>query len=49
MSTASPASSTTVMSSPTLKVPTLVVVGRFDVICGVRWGEELTDYQPNVR
>ena len=25
----------------TLKVPTLVVVGRFDVICGVRWGEEL--------
>jgi pimeloyl-ACP methyl ester carboxylesterase len=24
-----------------LKVPTLVVVGRFDVICGMRWGEEL--------
>ena len=22
-------------------VPTLVVVGRFDIICGVRWGEEL--------
>jgi pimeloyl-ACP methyl ester carboxylesterase len=24
-----------------LKVPTLVVVGRFDVMCGMRWGEEL--------
>ena len=26
---------------PNLTVPTLVVVGRYDVICGVRWAEEL--------
>ena len=26
---------------PALAVPTLVVVGRYDVICGVRWAEEL--------
>lgn len=26
---------------PTLAVPTLVVVGRYDVTCGLRWGREL--------
>ena len=30
-----------VAALPTLRVPTLIVVGRFDVICGVRWAEEL--------
>jgi len=32
-----------------LKVPTLVVVGRFDIICGLRWGEELHLLIPNAR
>jgi pimeloyl-ACP methyl ester carboxylesterase len=26
---------------PSLRVPALVVAGRYDVICGARWGEEL--------
>jgi len=26
---------------PTLSTPTLVIAGRYDVICGVRWAEEL--------
>jgi pimeloyl-ACP methyl ester carboxylesterase len=26
---------------PSLRVPTLVICGRFDVICGVRWAQEL--------
>lgn len=30
----------------TLRVPTLVVVGRYDVICGVRWAEELHELIP---
>ena len=34
---------------PTLRVPTLVVAGRYDVICGVRWGEELNKLIPNSR
>jgi proline iminopeptidase len=34
---------------PTLRIPTLVVVGRFDVICGVRWAEELHDLIPGSR
>lgn len=34
---------------PTLQVPTLVVVGRFDVICGVRWAEELHELIPGSR
>jgi len=34
---------------PTLHVPTLVVAGRYDVICGVRWGEELTKLIPDSR
>jgi proline iminopeptidase len=29
-----------------VKVPTLVIVGRHDVICGVRWSEELRDLIP---
>ncbi|MFE5091864.1 alpha/beta fold hydrolase [Streptomyces sp. NPDC056638] len=29
-----------------LKVPALVVVGRHDVVCGVRWGQELQDLLP---
>lgn len=28
---------------PTMTVPALVIVGRFDVICGPRWGRELHD------
>ena len=32
-----------------LKVPTLVVVGRYDIICGMRWGEELHRLIPNAR
>ncbi|MEU1205866.1 alpha/beta hydrolase [Nocardia sp. NPDC005825] len=34
---------------PTLRVPTLVVVGRFDVICGVRWAAELHELIPGSR
>ncbi|MEY9928028.1 proline iminopeptidase [Catenulispora sp. GP43] len=34
---------------PTLRVPALVVAGRFDVICGVRWGEELNSLIPDSR
>ncbi|MBE8516863.1 alpha/beta hydrolase [Amycolatopsis sp. H6(2020)] len=32
-----------------LAVPALVVVGRFDVICGVRWAHELADLIPGSR
>ena len=32
-----------------LKLPTLVVVGRYDFICGMRWGEELHTLIPNAR
>jgi pimeloyl-ACP methyl ester carboxylesterase len=32
-----------------LDVPALVVVGRFDVICGVRWAHELVDLIPGSR
>ncbi|MEV6217364.1 alpha/beta hydrolase [Nocardia sp. NPDC051833] len=34
---------------PALTVPTLVVVGRFDVICGPRWAQELHDRIPDSR
>jgi pimeloyl-ACP methyl ester carboxylesterase len=34
---------------PMLTVPTLVIVGRYDVICGVRWAEELHDLIPHSR
>ena len=34
---------------PNLTVPTLVVVGRYDVICGVRWAEELHMLIPESR
>ena len=34
---------------PTLRVPALVVAGRFDVICGVRWGKELNSLIPDSR
>lgn len=34
---------------PNLAVPTLVVAGRYDVICGPRWGRELNDLIPNSR
>ncbi|MFI9510196.1 alpha/beta fold hydrolase [Nocardia sp. NPDC052566] len=34
---------------PGLKVPALVVVGLFDVICGPRWGRELHELIPNSR
>lgn len=34
---------------PALRVPTLVVVGRFDVICGPRWAEELHRLIPGSR
>ncbi|WP_431955951.1 alpha/beta fold hydrolase [Nocardia lijiangensis] len=34
---------------PTVTVPALVVVGRFDVICGPRWGRELHDLIPGSR
>ncbi|WP_062987594.1 alpha/beta fold hydrolase [Nocardia anaemiae] len=34
---------------PKLRVPTLVIVGRFDVICGPRWGQELHDLIPDSR
>jgi pimeloyl-ACP methyl ester carboxylesterase len=34
---------------PDLTLPTLVVVGRYDVICGVRWADELHDLIPNSR
>ncbi|MEV4602140.1 alpha/beta hydrolase [Amycolatopsis sp. NPDC049253] len=33
----------------TIGVPALVVVGRYDVICGVRWGRELHDGIPGSR
>jgi pimeloyl-ACP methyl ester carboxylesterase len=33
----------------TLSVPTLIVVGRFDVICGERWAEELYKLIPGSR
>ncbi|MGW2014926.1 alpha/beta fold hydrolase [Streptomyces sp. NPDC001927] len=33
----------------TLKVPALVVVGRHDVVCGVRWAEELHEMIPDSR
>ncbi|WP_410671355.1 alpha/beta fold hydrolase [Amycolatopsis sp. cmx-4-68] len=32
-----------------LTVPALVVVGRFDVICGVRWARELAESIPDAR
>jgi proline iminopeptidase len=34
---------------PALAVPTLVLVGRYDVICGVRWAEELHGLIPRSR
>lgn len=34
---------------PALAVPTLVIAGRFDVICGVRWAQELHELIPNSR
>ncbi|MEV0027702.1 alpha/beta hydrolase [Nocardia sp. NPDC050793] len=34
---------------PNLKVPTLVFVGRRDVICGPRWGRELHELIPDSR
>lgn len=34
---------------PELTVPTLVIVGRYDVICGVRWAEQLHHLIPNSR
>lgn len=34
---------------PTLRVPALVVAGRHDVICGVRWGRELDELIPDSR
>ncbi|MGS2811439.1 alpha/beta fold hydrolase [Nocardia sp. MW-W600-9] len=34
---------------PALTVPALVVVGRFDVICGPRWAQELHDRIPDAR
>lgn len=34
---------------PALTVPALVVVGRFDVICGPRWGQELHELIPDSR
>ncbi|MFD3564779.1 alpha/beta fold hydrolase [Streptomyces sp. NPDC058686] len=30
-----------------LRIPTLVIVGRHDVICGLRWGRELHELIPN--
>lgn len=33
----------------TLSVPTLILVGRFDVICGERWAEELYKLIPGSR
>jgi proline iminopeptidase len=33
----------------TLPVPTLVLVGRHDVICGLRWAQELHELIPNSR
>jgi len=32
-----------------LAVPALVIVGRFDVICGVRWAQELAGLIPGAR
>lgn len=32
-----------------LTVPTLVLAGRYDVVCGVRWGEELNKLIPAAR
>ncbi|MFE3192382.1 alpha/beta fold hydrolase [Nocardia sp. NPDC059240] len=34
---------------PKLTVPALVIVGRFDIICGPRWGRELNDLIPGSR
>lgn len=34
---------------PSLAVPTLVLVGRYDVICGPRWAQELHDLIPGSR
>jgi pimeloyl-ACP methyl ester carboxylesterase len=34
---------------PTLTVPTLIVVGRYDVMCGPRWGRELHALIPESR
>ncbi|MFD3461018.1 alpha/beta fold hydrolase [Nocardia fluminea] len=34
---------------PDVAVPALVLVGRFDVICGPRWGQELYDLLPCAR
>jgi proline iminopeptidase len=34
---------------PSLTVPTLVVVGRYDVVCGVRWADELHTLIPQSR
>jgi pimeloyl-ACP methyl ester carboxylesterase len=31
---------------PTLRVPTLVIVGRYDVMCGTRWANELHELIP---
>ncbi|MGY0021474.1 alpha/beta fold hydrolase [Streptomyces sp. YJ-C3] len=37
------------VSLKALGVPALIVVGRHDVICGVRWSEELHDLIPDAR
>jgi proline iminopeptidase len=34
---------------PTLGTPTLVIAGRYDVICGVRWADELHSLIPHSR
>jgi pimeloyl-ACP methyl ester carboxylesterase len=34
---------------PTLSTPTLVIAGRYDFICGVRWAEELHSLIPHSR
>ncbi|WP_433566137.1 alpha/beta fold hydrolase [Nocardia sp. CA-151230] len=34
---------------PNLTIPALVIVGRHDVICGPRWGQELHELIPNSR
>lgn len=34
---------------PVLRTPTMVIAGRYDVICGVRWAEELHSLIPHSR
>jgi pimeloyl-ACP methyl ester carboxylesterase len=34
---------------PALRMPTVVIAGRYDVICGVRWAEELHSLIPQSR